>query len=404
MSKEANQSGVEGSEVRPMQWASTLLVKTELESITELAALTAGEAAKAAVLSLVGEKDGVKVAMIHGGYSVTFPFDRELSGMLTKVEGAKFDKDAQAYVVPLTSASRLASVVSEMRHESAMIKTELLAITEFATTTALALQHVGGAAPDVVPQVSSFIEPGKFYRGRIVNANTRFAAQATGFGKEDGAAFVQIHRVADVPGATLLKGYSVAISYDEKFRGHANAYSPTKSAEALAADFEAQKGQVIDGVMASDRGDKIGVSFDFNSQMSARIRRVEGAVFNKEDKIWEILKDKMEFALYAVSDLRNEFQLDSKERGMLYSVAAAKIDNPVLHNAFTRDGASHYGVVLEVGERYALQSSGRGNFNLHQLSSLDQLPAKGSDVKIQYNKGLGSVLTKQMEHVAGVGR
>lgn len=394
MSKDANQSGVEGSKVDvPARNAAA-----------ETAALAAGEAAKAAVLSLVGEENGVAVAVVDAGYAVTFPFDRELSGMLTKIDVAKFDKDAQAYIVPLDAGTKLASVVSAMRRESALIKTELQAITVLATSTALNMQDMAGASPDVVPQVSSFIDPGKFYRGQIVNANTRFAAQATGFGKSDGAAFMQIHRLADVPGAALLKGDSVAISYDEKFRGHANTYAPTKSAEALAADFEAQKGQVIDGVMASDRGDKIGVSFDFNSQMAARIRRVEGAAFHKEDKIWEIPKDKMEFALYAISDLRNEFQLDSKERGTLQSVAASKIDNPVLHNAFTRDGAAHYGVVLEVGERYALQSSGRGNFNLHQLSSLDQLPAKGADVKIQYNKGVGAVLTKQMERGAGVGR
>jgi hypothetical protein len=394
MSKEANQSGVEGSKVGG----------SARNAAAETAALAAGEAAKAAVLRLVGDEGGVKVEVTDAGYAVTFPYDRELSGMLAKADVARFDKEAQAYMVPLESGTKLASVVSAMRRERAWIGSDLDEITLLATSSALNLQHASGAAPDVVPQVSSFIEPGKFYRGQIVNANTRFAAQATGFGKNDGAAFVQIHRLADVPGAALLKGDSVAISYDDKFRGHANTYSPTKSAEALAADFEAQKGQVIDGVMASDRGDKIGVSFDFNSYMAARIRRVEGAVFHKEDKVWEIPKDKMEFALYAISDLRNEFQLDSKERGALQAVAAAKIDNPVLHNAFTRDGAAHYGVVLEVGERYALQSSGRGNFNLHQLSSLDQMPAKGADVKIQYNKGVGAVLTKQVERGAGVGR
>lgn len=381
-------------------------VKTNLSNQPTVndAALAAAEAAKADVLALVGDKDGVKVDVAQGAYAVTFRFDRELVTMLSKVEGARFDKDAQAYLVPLAKGAQLVPVIATMRNETSLIKTELKAITESAMSSALALQHVGGASPDAEPQVSSFIEQGKAYRGQIVNANRRFAAQATGVGKDDGAVFVQIHRLNDVPGAPLFKGDSVAITYDDKFLGRASAFTPTKSAAVLLADFEAQKGQVVDGVMVADRGDKVGVSFEFNSVMADRIRRVEGAVFHKEDRVWEVPQANMEFALIAAADMRREFKLDSQERDALRAVAAAKIDNPVLHNAFSRDGAFHFGVVVDVGERYALQSSGRGNFNLHQLSSLDQVPPKGADVKIQYNKGLGVVQVKQVEQGAGVGR
>lgn len=61
------------------------------------------------------------------------------------------------------------------------------------------------------------------------------------------------------------------------------------------------------------------------------------------------------------------------------------------------DGQEHFGVVLEVGSRFALQKTGRETFPLHRLSVLDQLPVKGQNVSIKYDQGRGVVVDQDVK-------
>lgn len=350
------------------------------------------------------EHHGVSVKEVVAGFIVSFPFDRRLAEMMDAVPGAVFNKEHRAYEVPSVSAVPLAKVVNEMRVESRVIAAELESIMALAREAGIGIQDTSPAVPGAAPRLSSYIDPGKAYRGEIVAANSRFVAQFTGFGKKDGAAFLTIHRLASLDNGNLLKGDKVGVVYDDKFRGSVTDLTRNKSAAELKADHEVNLGQQVDGVTVSDRGDKIGVAFEINPNMVARIQRVEGAAFNKGDKTWELPKAKQEFALFAVQDLRNEFVVDEKDRATLCQVAESKIDNPNLWDAFNKDGQKYFGPVLAVGERYALQNTGRENFTLHHLSALDQEPVKGHNLEIQYNKGVGMVHDKDQQRGHDRGR
>lgn len=350
------------------------------------------------------EHHGVSVKEVVAGFVVSFPFDRRLAEMMDGVPNAVFNKEHKVYEVPSVSAVPLAKVVSEMRVESQAIAADLESIMALAKVSGIGVQNTHLTAPGAAPRVSSFIDPGKAYRGEIVNANSRFVAQFTGFGKQDGAAFLTIHRLASLDNRNLLKGEKVGIVYDGKFRGAVTDLTRNKSAAELKGDYEVNLGQQVDGVTVSDRGDKIGVAFEINPNMVARIQRVDGAAFNKGDKTWEIPKAKQEFALFAVQDLRDEFVVDTKDRAALHQVAESKIDGAKVWPAFTKDGQGYYGKVLAVGDRYALQNSGRGNFTLHHLSALDQEPIKDHNLDIQYKKGVGMVHDKDQQRGQDRGR
>lgn len=64
----------------------------------------------------------------------------------------------------------------------------------------------------------------------------------------------------------------------------------------------------------------------------------------------------------------------------------------------SQDAQEHFGLVLTVGSRFALQKTGRETFPLHRLSSLDQLPVKGQDLSIKYDKGVGVVVDQALKH------
>ena len=350
------------------------------------------------------EHHGVSVKEVVAGFVVSFPFDRRLAEMMDRVPNAVFNKESKVYEVPSVSAVPLAKAVSEMRVENQAIAADLESIMTLAKATGIGAQNTYVTAPGAISRVSTFIDPGKAYRGEIVNANSRFVAQFTGFGKQDGAAFLTIHRLASLDNGNLLKGDTVGIVYDGKFRGAVTDLTRNKSAAELQVDYESDLGQSVDGVMVSDRGDKIGVAFEINPNMLARIQRVEGAAFNKEDKTWEIPKAKQEFALFAVQDMRNEFVVDNKDLATLRQVAESKIDGAKVWPAFTKDGQEYYGTVLAVGDRYALQNTGRENFTLHHLSALDREPIKGHNLEIQYNKGVGMLHDKDQQQGQDRGR
>lgn len=348
--------------------------------------------------AFLGSVDGVTVVEVDGGgYAVAFEFDRQLNAMIHGVPGAELDKAAQGYFVPGASAEALGKVAGAMRAEFKAIAADREAIMVLAEKSGMAAQHENGTLAGVAPMVNGYIEPGKFYGGQILNVNTRFAAQETGFGERDGAAFIKIHRLADLDNGKMMKGDHVGIKYDNKFRGVVTDLSKSKSAADLEAEYAGNLGKAVDGVTVTERGDKIGIAFDMTPETLARIRRVDGAAFEPADKVWEVPARNKEFALRAVHEMRGELAADAKELSVMQSIAEGKIDGATVSNAFTKDGQAHYGSAVAVGDRFVLQAGGRGNFKLHHVSALDPKPAVGTNLAITYNKGVGAVVDQDLK-------
>lgn len=414
---------------------------------------TEGQAQKPGFL---GEREGVNIVEVEAGYLVSFGFDRYLSKVLRGVAGAEFRPGERAHFVPHSSITELDKAAASMRAEYKAVQGDLTAIIAHAKDSAkslvgpsadltreqrealmayreghgrdwkenlsnawatgkykgvskdhsAALQQIRNTlGPEWLtslddkslyvspePQITKYREPGKNYSGPVINANGRFIAQLTGFGERDGAAFVMIHRTADLGNSRPMKGDKVGIVYDEKFHGQVTDLARHKTDAELQAEFSGNVGKKIDGVTVTERGDMLGVQFDINPVMADRIRRLDGAKFHAADKVWEVPAANREYVARAVHDMRNEFVLDAKDVDILKEVATDKMDGAKVSKAFTKDGLPHFGVVLAIGERYALQKAGQDKFSLHHLAMLDQAPTIGSNHEIVYNKGRGEVV------------
>lgn len=97
----------------------------------------------------------------------------------------------------------------------------------------------------------------------------------------------------------------------------------------------------------------------------------------------------------AVADFKNVLDV-TRGRSDSAEVTLARVD----------DGAFYAGEVVAVTGILALQSAGRGNFNLHYVAALDDSPSIGHSIEVRYKDGLGRVADKtvQREMVAGQGR
>lgn len=366
------------------------------------------KAAEKKTTVLLGDSDGVNVVQTKDAFQVAFTPDRQLAKSMRDVPGAVLDREAGIYTVPFSSDKELANAVAEMRAEYLAIAADLQSIHELAKTSAIAAQKENETAFGVTPMISTYRKVDDQYRGEILNANGRFAAQFTHFGSKDGAAFVTIHRIADLDKAPM-KGDMVGIKYDDKFRGSVTDISKTKSAAQLAEEFEKNKGVEVDGVTVTERGDKIGVAFDMNPVLMARIKRIAGAEFHPQDKVWEVPVGAKDFALRAAEDMRQEVVASTKEVDMLRGVAEQKVDGARVSPAFTKDGQEHFGEVIAVSDRFVLQKGGMANFKLHHRASLDnKSPERGSNISVKYSKGIGAVVDtekkREQDKAMGQGR
>ena len=343
--------------------------------------------------AFLGSSDGVTAVVAEGGFAVAFEFDRKLSAMIQTVPGAQYDKEAKLNTVPASEEETLGTKLKEMRLEFNAIEADRAAIEKLAHVSGLKAQRENGAAADIAAaRVSDYKEVGKFSAGQILNANARFVAQLTGFGKDDGVAFMVIHRRVDLDRGDLMKGDNVGIKYDSKYMGNVTDLAKAKSAADLEADFDSELGKAVDGVTLTDRGDKIGVGFAVNPALMGRLRRVDGASFNGTDKVWEVPAVNKEFVLRAAHDMRAQFVAEEKDIAVLKNVAETKMDDAKVEKAFTRDGIEHFGAVVAVGSTHVLQKAGQDKFKLHHLAALDQKPVIGQNLSIKYNKGHGTVV------------
>lgn len=352
-----------------------------------------------------GNSDGVDVTQTKECFFVSFKFDRQLVNLMHQIPDAKYLNE-NTWEVPLEGQEALTKIVPRIRAEAIAIEKDRENIFDLARSTAIYRQSMNGTDKKISPNVGDYLDNDKFYMGEIVNANGRFAAQLTGFGKADGAAFVTVHRMSGLD-KPVMKGDVVGIKYNEKGVGEVSDRSLVKSSEEILKEFDDNLGMKSQGVTVDSLDGKYKVAFEFNLAMKNRLQKVDGVVFDNEVNAFIVPAERHEFLARAVADMRNEFVADVKEVGVLKDIAESKLDGAKVQHAFTKDGQSHYGNVIAVGDRYVLQKGGMDQFKLHHRESLDlKSPTVGQNLHIKYNKGIGAVvdLDKQKEHSQALGR
>lgn len=348
------------------------------------------------------QSSGVNVEFTDLAFLVRFAYDRELVNKINKVPGATFDKEAQAWKILKTTPEAeeaLDKVIEAMNYDVKAIEKDRAGILDLATASANDRMKDYGTEQGVKAQISDYHEAGGNHSGEILNVNGRFAAQLTGFGKDNGAAFITVHRVTDLSEA-VYKGDDVRIKYNNNGIGEVFDRRQVKSAEELGKEFDTNIGAALDGITVNVAGDKYSISFDFNPDIQHRLQRIADVEFNKDESAWEVPLTHKDFVVRAVADMRKEFVADLKERSDLAAVAEQKLDGAKVSDAFTKDGLSHYGKVIEVTDKYVLQHGGQNSFKLHRQSSLGQEVTKGQDLKITYEKGRGVVQDRKQQKEA----
>lgn len=332
--------------------------------------------------SLVGDLDGVAVALGKSVYSVATAYNPRVAGILRAVAGAGFNKETGTWDVPLEQYDALHAALPQARAES--------------VEDAKARANIGERAKDALQAiVDAPIVIGDFHPrdvtlyGNIVSVNGRYAAQHTGL-DDEGQARVVIHRLDDLR-TPVFNGDRVGITYGGK--GRAGVELVENSQQSFADTL----GQAHEGVKVVAENGSYLVSFDYNPALTERIQRIDGATFDRESRSWSVPGDKQEFLARAVRDMRTEYAADKADRRDAEQLAHQKIDNANVRVAYTADGQAYVGRVVGVVGRYLVQHTGREFMALHRVSALDEKPSIGADVKIAYDKGRGRVAERSRE-------
>jgi hypothetical protein len=336
---------------------------------------------------LDSDKDGVKVAFDGAQYQVAFEFNATAAQKMRAVPGAEFDSAAKVWGVPLDSYQQLAQVVLEIRTELDKDRSARAELEEVAFGEALVRMGERGTDSEISPHLSGFKDQGKAYIGEIIAANGRYAAQLTGYGTRDGAAFVVVHRLDDLSEA-VFKGDKIAITYGPKGRGEVS------NRQSLEEKLDESLGRYVDGVKVTLSNGKYQVAFDYNPALINRIHRIDGAERDADAKVWTVAADKKEYLARAVNDMRKEVVADRADRRELEALAAQKIDGGQVRDAYAKDGQAYTGKILGTNGRYALQHTGKEYTALHRVDALDTQVGKDQTVRIAYDKGKGKVYDK----------
>lgn len=354
--------------------------------------------------ALLGQDRGVTVALMQDqSFVVEVPYDRALVARMRAIEGAAFDKQDSLWKVPADKAQVLADSVEDIRRLNFAISQDRSHIMALATASAVERQQLNGANDAVVPKVGDFIKKGTSYNGEILNVNGHYAAQLTGFGKDDGAAFVTVHRLANLD-KSVFKGNNLRLSYNDRGDAQVIDRNTVKSQDDVLNDFDQSLEQTVDGVTVKQAGDQYLVSFAFNPTLRQRLQRVDGVEFDDGVKAFAVPMANREFVARAVHEMRAEFVTDLADREKLSSLANGKIDGANVRDAYTKDGFKHFGEIIGTNDRYALQYGGKDDFKLHRLANLEidgsnKIKA-GDDVTITYDKGRGAVAGRDKDSVA----
>jgi hypothetical protein len=349
---------------------------------------------------LDSKEDGVEVVFDSATrlFDIKFPYDRALMRRIWNIPGAELNEATKTWQIPLNQYDALSETLGKMRQEIKHIATDAADIRNHAEQTARKLMQTNGVDVSVNPKISDYRNTNKATLGEIINVNGHFAAQLTGYGQQDGAAFVAIHRLADLD-QPLFKGDNVAITYDSKGRGKV-----AERSKPLTEQLDESMGKYVDGIKVLEQDGKYKIAFDYNPVVQHRLQRIDGVELNRDEKVWEVGTDKKVFVARAVNDMRKEIVADHADREQIEKMANEKIDGAKVKDAFIKDGQSYAGQVLAKNDRYVLQHSGREYAVAHRVSSLTNVPEVGQSVKVTYQQGRGQVVDKSQQKAQGLER
>lgn len=342
---------------------------------------------------LEGDAQGVRVQFDGQQYLVGFDYNPVLVNEIRGVAGAAYSKDAGAWTVPGAQRDALAKIIPKMRDEVVQDGLDLQNINNVAHEAALQKMRETGREAGA-PKISDYHVLGKAVAGEIISVNGRYAAQLTGFGKEDGAAFVTVHRVSELSDQ-VFKGDKVTITYGEKGKGQ------VQYRQSQEEKLDESLGKYVDGVKVIKDNDRYKIAFDYNPVLTHRIQRIDGAQFNREERVWEVAGDKKEFIARAVNDMRKEVTADRTDRAQIEAVATEKIDGAKVKDAFTKDGTTYSGKVLAANERYVLQHSGKEYVTVHRAAALAEKPEIGRNARVTYKDGRGHIADRSQSQSEG---
>lgn len=340
---------------------------------------------------LDGDENGVKVVFDgRDTYDVRFGYNPALVAQMHKIDGAQFDRNADAWKVPVSQYDALGDAVARMRSEFLLDIASRGDIERLAGAVAVERQQAAGIESAPPARLSDFHQVGEPQRGEIISVNDRYAAQLTGFGRRDGIAFVTLHRLSEL-GDQVFKGDKVSITYGEKGR------AVVSQMQTLEEKLDASLGRSVDGVTVVQDGDKYKISFDFNPTLSDRIQRVDGAHFDRKENVHVADVNLKTFVARAVNDMRKEYVADRADRDQMESIANERIDGVKVHDAYVSDGKAYSGRVLAANDRYVLQHNGKDHVALHRVRNLNEAPEVGHNARIVYQNGRGRVNEPQQD-------
>lgn len=328
------------------------------------------------------EPKPLQVKKVKKEYQVSFDYHPGLVALIARVPGAEYNRDKDYWAVPLDQQEALDKTVATMKKLDEQDRAARIEIEGMAKTSARELMSAEGTK-GVEAKISDYHEKDKAYSGEIINANAHYAAQFTGFGKEDGAAFVTVHRLASLT-APVFKGDDISIKYDAKGRGQVAPRVP-----GLAETM----GKEVFGVKVVEKDGMYQISFGFNPAMAKRLQRIDGVEFNDEAKAFEVSTDMKEFVARAVSDMRRIYLTEQDAEQSLNSLAGQKMDGAKVVKPLRKgqSGPGHSGPIVGEDGPFVLQHTGKEYFTLHRKDDLDRVPKVGEIARIQYQEGRGKV-------------
>jgi hypothetical protein len=323
-------------------------------------------------------------------YQVSFAYHPGLVALIARVTGAEYVSDKDHWEVPLSSKAELEQALPKMKKLEEMdraARTEIVAIAEQSAKELMAEEGVKGVAA----KISDFHEKDKNISGEIINVNGHYAAQFTGFGKENGAAFVTLHRQASLS-APVFKGDDVVIKYDAKGRGQVSPGIPSLS-DSL--------GKEVYGVKVVEKDGVYQISFDYNTAMARRLQRVAEIKFDEAAKHYEVPAAMHQYVARAVADMRRIYMHESEAEKEMRGLAEAKMDGAkVVKPLLKGNDHGHSGKVVGENETFVLQHTGKEFFVLHRRSDLDKVPEIGTSMRVHYQEGRGKVSLSQSRTMA----
>lgn len=336
------------------------------------------------------QKDGVTVLDGKGGgLVVQFAFHPLMVGRIAKVSGAEYDGLIAGWNIPVESVDAGKEAVGDLRKLYLEDQSQRRDIEALAKKAAIEAMKANGTR-GVEPVINDFHSRTRPTVGEIISANGGYAAQLTGFGTQDGAAFVTLHRRADLDNA-VFKGDRVSILYNDKGRGGVAEVGPA---------FDQTLGVEHRGVTVEQRGDQYIIAFDFNRAMMARLNRVQGVEYDEKLRAHTAPASAKEFVVRAVGDMRRMWQAEQEAIRELAQIAAEKLDGPKLVQPLRNGSHPYSGPAVAMNDLFVLQHTGKEYFTLHRIDELSTVPPLNDVFRVKYDMGRGQVSTSNNREVS----